>query len=190
LPSTLLTARRASSNFGRQYFSSWPCKSVGPVDFDSSLAVAVLTLVVTVEPTVAPGVTLVTTGTLSLVSLSTAERTRHCQTEKALRGTRSDSPTDRRPTVLRRDGAGVIRLSRTNREISGRTADSGTETEEARSMASRPSRDSPGQYLRIRIVGMSYILIVREIDDPMRGAERLEFEISWLMQTQGSIRLR
>src|SRR5437667_2351539 len=32
-------------------------------------------------------------------------------------------------------------------------------------MASRPSRDSPGQYLRIRIVGMSYILIVREIDD-------------------------
>src|SRR5205809_2381168 len=42
-----------------------------------------------------------------------------------------------------------IRLSRTNREISGGTADSGTETEEARSMASRLSRDSPGQYLRI-----------------------------------------
>src|SRR5439155_19365675 len=83
--------------------------------------------------------------------------------EKALRGTRSDSSTDRRPTVLRRDGAGGIRLSRTNREISGGTADSGTETEEARSMASRPSRDSPGQYLRIGIVGMSYILIVREI---------------------------
>jgi hypothetical protein len=32
-------------------------------------------------------------------------------------------------------------------------------------MASRPSRDSPGQSLRIRIVGMSYILIVCEIDD-------------------------
>ena len=32
-------------------------------------------------------------------------------------------------------------------------------------MASRPSRDSPRQSLRIRIVGMSYILIVCEIDD-------------------------
>ena len=81
-------------------------------------------------------------------------------------------------TVLCRDGAGGIRLSRTNREISGGTADSGTETEEARSMASRPSRNSPGQSLRIRIVGMSYILIVREIDDRDERRERLAFEIS------------
>ena len=61
-------------------------------------------------------------------------------------------------------GAGGIRLSRTNREISG-GADIGTELEEARSMASLPSRDSPGQSLRIRISGMSYITIVCEIDD-------------------------
>src|SRR5205807_177327 len=63
--------------------------------------------------------------------------------------------------------AGGIRLSRTNREISAGTVDSGTETEESISMASRPSRDSPGQFLRIRIVGMSYILIVCEIDDQL-----------------------
>src|SRR5438876_1850729 len=85
-------------------------------------------------------------------------------------------PTCRRSRVTKRRGAKArrqcrqglwkcIRLSRTNREISVGTADSGTETEEARSMASRPSRDSPGQSLRIRIVGMSYILIVCEIDD-------------------------
>ena len=68
-------------------------------------------------------------------------------------------------------GAGGIRLSRTNREISGGTADSGTESEEARSMAGRPSRDSPGQSHRIRTVGMSYILMVCEIDncDESRG---------------------
>src|SRR5206468_9191077 len=93
-------------------------------------------------------------------------------------------PTCRRSRVTKRRGAkarrqcrqGIwkcIRLSRTNREISGGTADSGTETEEARSMASRPSRDSPGQYLRIRIVGMS--------TTAMRGAESLGFEISWLI---------
>ena len=63
------------------------------------------------------------------------------------------------------DGAGAFRLSRTNLEISSDTADSGTETEEARSMASRPNRDSPGQSLQIRTVGMSYIHIVCEIGD-------------------------
>ncbi len=49
----------------------------------------------------------------------------------------------------------ALRLSRTNREISGGTAGNGTETEEAKSMASRPNRDLPGQSDRIRIVGMS-----------------------------------
>src|SRR5947199_9999244 len=81
------------------------------------------------------------------------------------------SPTCRRSRVTKRRGAkarrqcrqGIwkcIRLSRTNREISGGTADSGTETEEARSMASRPSRDSPRQSLRIRTMAMPYILSV------------------------------
>jgi hypothetical protein len=66
--------------------------------------------------------------------------------------------------TLRWDGAGAFTLSNTNREISSDTAGSGTETEEARSMANLPSRDLPGQSLRIRIVDMSYTLIVCEID--------------------------
>ncbi len=45
-------------------------------------------------------------------------------------------------------------------------------------MASWPSRDSPGQSLRIRIVGMSYVLIVSEIDDRDKRRGKISIEIS------------